>query len=1302
MFPEKVVLSNNSDMERLDDAADRLPFWTGVVVLMLVCAEGIHTLLIGSPVVMALSNGYSFFRVTDMVGVFAGLSACMLWLGGKTPHLQTRWFSLAITLGFLLYGYFFLAVGIEFDNAVTALCIVIAPLGCLFLGLSLALVHPFKRLIPKNYRVLRYAADGSDWVSLYLKVSFLIFALSFATNSALRGNRVLFPATWDYFVYRADAAFGGLAAHVGQLNAGAPPLIQTITFTVYAVLVVALYALVGVAMRQRQVASLHVWRTLLLPFMLAGFLYAFLPVSGPVYTFFDLQFPLAMPDPLSVAASQVIVPPAYRNGMPSMHLVGALLAWALALGLRHRVAILMTSILVLGTIWATLATGEHYVLDLVAGLPYAAVLAVLLIFPQLLRNDAKMVMPFWLTAATFVAWLLIIRIAPVWLSLNPWFVRAFSAWTLLCTALVYWRVVVHTRTSDKHLVVYAGQETQRAQAAMHQIKNAEITKAPIWVITLFVVSGMAGLIYEVVYAKALAITFGSTALASYTVLTTYMGGMALGAWLGGLVADRNRNPLMAYAVCEAAIGVYAVLTPALFQLIQGFYIHFSADVPPDATWLTFLRLSLGVVCLGLPTVLMGATMPFMFKYLRTLGVSSQRAVAPLYGANVTGAALGSLIAGYVLLPLIGRNGGTYIAALLSLMVALYAIDRLKRSSLGLPISLPPDSVAGELVHSALTTVTVSNAMLGATALAVLFLGGAVTLGLEVNSMHLLAVVAGNSVYAFALMLAMFLAGLGFGSFTGERLMVRFARMDLVAWSQCGLAFAIAVTAQVWDEIPSYFSSFSTYTIPATFATRETVRALVCAVAMLPPAFFIGMCYPASMSLASDWLSPRGAARGFGIASGVNTLGNILGVVLVGFWLLPNWGSRNGALFMAMLALALGLLALEVSRRSTPKPACAERLGLQFVRWMPAIAASAVLAVFPAEWNFDELSTGSNVYFKAQNWGKVIDHAESVEGGVTSVAKSSTGISTLLTNGKFQGNNSAGGEMVAQESFALFPLLHTAKRDSALVIGYGTGMTTRVLHDVGFKKLEVAEISRDIVTLADRHFGTINHGVSAQKNVNLRYTDGRNYLLTQSKQFDVISIEVTSIWFAGAANLYNQDFYALAKKRLTTDGVLQQWVQLHHIAPIDIAYVIGSVRSEFKYVWLYVRGGQGIIVASNSASALKAPGDAPLLTDKGIASDEHRPGHLVKNLVLSPAGVDRFISSLDPSLRSIVSTDINLYLEHATPKGNVLGDVVNSNIELLASFESGKNPTLKLTNPTAGTKGKIPGLKPDAKNLQPAF
>jgi len=196
------------------------------------------------------------------------------------------------------------------------------------------------------------------------------------------------------------------------------------------------------------------------------------------------------------------------------------------------------------------------------------------------------------------------------------------------------------------------------------------------------------------------------------------------------------------------------------------------------------------------------------------------------------------------------------------------------------------------------------------------------------------------------------------------------------------------------------------------------------------------------------------ARGVGLASAVNTLGNIAGVLLAGFYLLPFFGSRNVLLGLAITAVLLAGLAAwseVLYERSVANKA---------LRWIPVGAMAAALLLFPAQWNYTALSQGGNVYFHPQLWGEVIDHAESVEGGLTTVAKAPNGkILTLLTNGKFQGNNAEGGEMVAQESIALIPLLHTKQRDRALVIGYGTGMTARVLQHQSFKNLDVVELSR---------------------------------------------------------------------------------------------------------------------------------------------------------------------------------------------------------------------------------------------------
>ncbi|KAF3996988.1 spermidine synthase [Glaciimonas immobilis] len=207
------------------------------------------------------------------------------------------------------------------------------------------------------------------------------------------------------------------------------------------------------------------------------------------------------------------------------------------------------------------------------------------------------------------------------------------------------------------------------------------------------------------------------------------------------------------------------------------------------------------------------------------------------------------------------------------------------------------------------------------------------------------------------------------------------------------------------------------------------------------------------------------------------------------------------------------------------------------RWRlgAGLVVSAACVIFsPKQPDYDTLSKGASVYFKAQNWGTVIDHAESIDGGLTMVTRRENQngvVTTLLTNGKFQGNDAKNGEVQAQIGFAALPLLHQNIRENALVIGYGTGATSRVLHDAGFAHIDIAELSRDVVAMANTYFSDINDGVSHLPRVQTHITDGRNLLLLTPRKYDLISIEITSIWFAGAASLYNQEFYQLARSRL---------------------------------------------------------------------------------------------------------------------------------------------------------------------------
>ena len=280
--------------------------------------------------------------------------------------------------------------------------------------------------------------------------------------------------------------------------------------------------------------------------------------------------------------------------------------------------------------------------------------------------------------------------------------------------------------------------------------------------------------------------------------------------------------------------------------------------------------------------------------------------------------------------------------------------------------------------------------------------------------------------------------------------------------------------------------------------------------------------------------------------------------------------------------------------------------------------------------------------------------------------------TLYTNGKFQGNN--GSEVTAQRSFAHFPSLFVRRFERVLVIGLGTGTTLGTIAAYPYQTIDVAEISPSIVEAARRFFAGPNRGSLDDPRVTLTLNDGRNVLLLARQPYDLITIELTSVWFAGAANLYSLEFYQLCKNRLTAGGILQQWVQLHHIHRRELAVVLRTLRQQFEHVALFVSGGQGIVVASNEALITSRQRLAELSATPAVAatlSGGQILEDLIDRLLVSGAELDRFIADSETKGGPILSTDENLYLEYATPKGNVMSYAKSYHrmVDLLTSYRT---------------------------------
>jgi predicted membrane-bound spermidine synthase len=1078
-----------------------------------------------------------------------------------------------------------------------------------------------------------------------------IVVCSICPASYLNATILLHPTAFDGVLYRFDATLGFQASAVAARAAAAAPPTLAVLDVVYDYVGLWFAAVFGLTLRRRAdppVDLLYVW-------VLCGLglvAYQFFPASGPAYAFGN-AFPNALPAADQVLGEAGLVTPAPRNAMPSLHTAWVIALWAYSrlLGVKwvERGCLAVLAL----TLAATLAKGEHYLIDLVVALPFAAALlaASLRAVPWHDSGKRGIVLA---GLGVWLAWIVALRFGLALFESVPGL-----SW-LAVIATLYHGALLHGR----FFALARGVPRAAEPTAVH----AEPRAAPVGMRTvtlLFFASGFTALVYEVVFSKSLALVFGSMATATYTVLATYMGGMALGAWIGGRIAAKRADPLLIYAVCEAVIGLYCAATPLLFALVKGLYLPIAAGLPPDAPALVPLRVALGAAVLLVPTVLMGMTLPALARFFEPAATSMGRAIASLYGANTLGAAFGALLAGYAILPALGLTRSVAFAALASLLVAVLAL-KVRRQALAAAGPSPSPSAA--YAAPAAPAPSTSQRDLLVLALAALVVTGLVTLALEVLYMHLLAIVAGNSVYAFSLMLFTFLLGLGGGAELARWLLhLRQPLALTIGWLQIGIACVALFGVLQWDRIPVHFGSYADYPMQIGFGAREAIRALVCFAAMFPPALLIGALYPLTIELATR--SSRSAAVSVvGRAAALNTVGNIAGVLLGGFVLLPLLGSVSAVQLLAGVAALLGIVCLW---------AAGERRSWR--AWAPLGVLIIAAAVQPRGLDYTALASGANVYFQGQDWGEIIDRAESADGGFTAVAlrRDAGGeLRTLLTNGKFQGNNARGGEMKAQAGFALAPLLHMPHRERALVIGYGTGGTAHVLHAAGFKELDIVELSADIVRLADRRFPDVNHGVTARPGVQTFITDGRNFLLLQPRQYQLISMEISSIWFAGAANLYNREFYRLAKSRLASAGVLQQWIQLHHIRAQDLLYVLGSVRSEFRFVWVYLIGGQGIIVASNDPAAsphsrhVLSLRERPGLKDILALYDGHVE-ELAESVIIDPRGVDLFLGSLGVPAQTWIATDDNLVLEYGTPKGNALDGAASMkhNIATLQRFQS---------------------------------
>ncbi|MBI2849157.1 MAG: fused MFS/spermidine synthase [Chloroflexi bacterium] len=675
----------------------------------------------------------------------------------------------------------------------------------------------------------------------------------------------------------------------------------------------------------------------------------------------------------------------------------------------------------------------------------------------------------------------------------------------------------------------------------------------------FVLSGMAGLVYEIIWTRRLTLIFGTTVYSVSTVLTTFMAGLALGSLLLGRFADRHPHPLRLYALLELGIGLYALLTPALFDGLSQVQVALFRLFPADFSSFSLVRFALSFSTLLIPTTLMGGTLPVMSRFLVERKGELGQKVGDLYFLNTIGAVMGSLLTGFLLLSLLGIRNTIVLAATVNLAVGVGVLFLTRGMA---PVGKRVEERSGkrEPPHESLSRGQTLVLLIG------FGLAGFAALALEVAWTRTLTMVLGSSIYSFSVMLAAFLFGIAWGSFLIARIIDRqrnlwpwFALIEIV------LGISVVALTPLFERLPFLF--LGAFTLSAgSFWFLQAAAITMAFMVMLVPTLLMGAAFPIACKLYTKSIGQTG--RFIGDVYFINTLGALLGSLVCGFLLIPLVGLHKSILIASLLYIIVGASALWVSPTW---------------RWIArgtvtALAVAFVgIAIFMPSWNRSLLSSGVYAYAadlvlqgEMENVRERLTAGEQLfykEGLSATVAVSKTGNTlSLRINGKADAST-AGPDMDTQLLLGHLPLLLHNNPRKALVVGLGSGITLGAVLRYPVERVDAVEIEPAVAEAAT-FFSSYNHNALSDPRVRLITGDARNYMLATDEKYDVITAEPSNPWITGVSNLFTQEQYQLYRKRLSQGGLMLQWIHAYHMDNSDLRMAISTFRSVFPntIVW----------------------------------------------------------------------------------------------------------------------------------------
>ena len=695
-------------------------------------------------------------------------------------------------------------------------------------------------------------------------------------------------------------------------------------------------------------------------------------------------------------------------------------------------------------------------------------------------------------------------------------------------------------------------------------------------LSIFWLSGFAGLIYESIWSHYLKLQLGHAAYAQALVLAIFMGGMALGAWFASRRTARWKNLLLGYAIAEAAIAVLGLLFHRSFTFATAFAFDHLLPHLGSPLAVGLVQWSLATLLILPQCILLGTTFPLMSgAFIRRFPNQPGASLALLYFANSFGAAVGVLVSGFVLIEAVGLPGTILSASLINAAIAIVAwLASRKTDEESVPEALSVRAKPASETH-----------LWYGTLLGIALLTGLSSFVYEIGWIRMLSLVLGSSTHAFELMLAGYILGIALGGlWVRRRIDTSGDSLRFLAWVQIAMGiFALA-------SLPIYHASFDgmQWLLSALNRTNSGYALFnlashgIALVVMLPATFCAGMTLP----LITYGLIKRGyGERSIGATYAANTVGAILGVVLAVHVGMPILGLKGLIAFGSGIDIALGIALLWLlSRHAESKTSTRYAITV-------GLTALTLTVVFV---ELDPRKLASGVYRHGEFLPEKTEVLYRSDGKTASVHlyRAEKSNVTLSTNGKPDASINLGEGDPAVDEITMvllgaLPLAHHPSAQSVAVIGIGSGLTTHILlASQSVRRVDTIEIERAMVEAA-RGYGVRTERTFKDSRSRIHIEDAKSFFSMHNARYDIIVSEPSNPWVSGVAGLFTDEFYKRITRHLNSGGVFVQWLQIYELDLPLVASVVKALSPHFADYAVYATDSLNVVFVARVDHPLSA-------------------------------------------------------------------------------------------------------------------